>query len=66
MTRSAACALFVWSVSASWPGTRAAASGSDYPSRRCGQGKKLGSMGHDLVGGSSEQFTQLVRKEIAR
>ena len=28
--------------------------------------EKLGSIGYDLVGGSSEQFTRLVRKEIAK
>src|SRR6476661_8087648 len=28
--------------------------------------EKLGSIGYDLVGGSSEQFAQLIRKEIAK
>jgi len=28
--------------------------------------EKLGSIGYELVGGSSEQFTQLVKKEIAK
>jgi tripartite-type tricarboxylate transporter receptor subunit TctC len=28
--------------------------------------EKLGSLGHDLVGGSSEQFTKLVKSEIAK